>query len=122
MNKNIIQTLIPFVSSSSKLPMSKASAALTSPRGGMSGGVYFWWYTCCQSMPAKNTCSFTSSALLPIFYIKEISFISQATVAKCCGFDSHSGGMIILQLFSTPHSVKQSAASTSATLHAMSRK
>jgi len=34
-------TLIPFVSSSSKDPMSKASAALTSPRGGINGGGYF---------------------------------------------------------------------------------
>lgn len=33
-------TLIPFVSSSSKEPMSKASAAFTSPRGGISGGGY----------------------------------------------------------------------------------
>ena len=35
------RTLIPFVSSSSKFPISKASAALTSPRGGMRGGGYF---------------------------------------------------------------------------------
>ena len=32
-------TLIPFVSSESNEPMSKASAALTSPLGGMRGGV-----------------------------------------------------------------------------------
>lgn len=56
-------TLIPLVSSSSNEPMSKASAALTSPRGGISGGVYFCRYTCCQSMPLKNGCSLTSSAL-----------------------------------------------------------
>lgn len=35
-----VHTLIPFVSSSSKEPMSKASAAFTSPRGGISGGGY----------------------------------------------------------------------------------
>lgn len=35
-------SLIPLVSSSSKEPISKASAAFTSPRGGISGGVYFW--------------------------------------------------------------------------------
>lgn len=34
-------SLIPLVSSSSNEPISNASAALTSPRGGMSGGVYF---------------------------------------------------------------------------------
>lgn len=33
-------TLMPFVSSSSKEPMSKASAAFTSPRGGIRGGGY----------------------------------------------------------------------------------
>ena len=33
-----VRTLIFFVSSSSKFPMSKASAALTSPLGGMRGG------------------------------------------------------------------------------------
>lgn len=57
-------SLMPLVSSSSKEPISKASAAFTSPLGGMRGGVYFWRYTCCQSMPAKKVCSFTSSALL----------------------------------------------------------
>ena len=35
--------IIPFVSSSSKDPISKASAAFTSPLGGMSGGGYFCW-------------------------------------------------------------------------------
>ena len=35
------RTLIPFVSSSSNDPMSKASAALTSPLGGINGGGYF---------------------------------------------------------------------------------
>lgn len=34
-------TLMPFVSSSSKEPMSKASAALTSPLGGIRGGEYW---------------------------------------------------------------------------------
>ncbi len=34
-------TFIPLVSSSSNEPISKASAALTSPRGGISGGGYF---------------------------------------------------------------------------------
>lgn len=58
-------SLIPFVSSSSKEPMSKASAALTSPRGGINGGVYFSRYTCCQSIPLKNGCAFNSSAPLP---------------------------------------------------------
>jgi len=58
-------SLIPFVSSSSKEPMSKASAALTSPRGGIKGGVYFCRYTCCQSIPLKNGCAFNSSAPLP---------------------------------------------------------
>ena len=41
-NKNYTLAL-PFVSSSSKEPMSKASAALTSPRGGIRGGGYFCW-------------------------------------------------------------------------------
>lgn len=36
-----IYTLYPLVSSSSNDPISKASAALTSPRGGVNGGVYF---------------------------------------------------------------------------------
>ena len=58
-----VHTFWPLVSSSSNEPMSKASAALTSPRGGMSGGGYFWWYTWFQSTPAKNGCSFTSLAL-----------------------------------------------------------
>lgn len=58
-------SLIPFVSSSSKEPMSKASAALTSPRGGIKGGVYFCRYTCCQSIPLKNGCAFNSSVPLP---------------------------------------------------------
>lgn len=56
-------TLIPFVSSSSKFPISKASAALTSPRGGINGGINFNKYTCFQSTSLKNGCSFTSSAL-----------------------------------------------------------
>lgn len=56
-------SLIPLVSSSSNEPISNASAAFTSPRGGISGGVYVWIYTWCQSIPAKNLCSFTSSAL-----------------------------------------------------------
>lgn len=34
-------TLMPLVSSSSNEPMSKASAALTSPRGGIKGGGYW---------------------------------------------------------------------------------
>lgn len=58
-------SLIPFVSSSSKEPMSKASAALTSPRGGIKGGVYFWRYTCCQSIPLKNGWSLSSDAPSP---------------------------------------------------------
>lgn len=56
-------TLMPLVSSSSKLPISKASAALTSPLGGTMGGVYFCKYTSCQSVPSKNACSFNSLAL-----------------------------------------------------------
>lgn len=43
-NKEIndhICTLIPLVSSSSNEPISKASAALTSPRGGIKGGGYW---------------------------------------------------------------------------------
>lgn len=36
-----ICTLMPLVSSSSKEPISKASAALTSPRGGIRGGGYY---------------------------------------------------------------------------------
>jgi len=39
--RRFLFTLIPFVSSSSKFPISKASAALTSPRGGINGGVDF---------------------------------------------------------------------------------
>uniref|UniRef100_A0A182V7F3 Uncharacterized protein n=1 Tax=Anopheles merus TaxID=30066 RepID=A0A182V7F3_ANOME len=35
-------SLMPLVSSSSNEPMSNASAAFTSPLGGISGGVYFW--------------------------------------------------------------------------------
>ena len=60
-------TLMPLVSSSSKEPMSKASAALTSPLGGMSGGGYFCRYTWVQSTPLKNGCSFTSWALEHIY-------------------------------------------------------
>lgn len=81
-------TLIPFVSSSSKEPMSKASAAFTSPRGGISGGGYcgrtraghqhgqglqstaspgppvtFCKKTICQSRERKKGLSFTSWAL-----------------------------------------------------------
>lgn len=54
---------MPLVSSSSNEPMSNASAALTSPLGGIRGGVYFCKYTCCQSRPAKKGCSFNSSDL-----------------------------------------------------------
>lgn len=36
-----VSTLMPLVSSSSKEPMSKASAAFTSPRGGIKGGEYW---------------------------------------------------------------------------------
>ena len=81
-------TLIPFVSSSSKEPMSKASAAFTSPRGGINGGGYcggtgarhqhpapehptrprlwavtFCKKTICQSRERKKGLSFTSWAL-----------------------------------------------------------
>lgn len=56
-------TLMYFVSSSSNEPMSKASAALTSPRGGMRGGGYLRRYTNCQSMPRKKSCSRTSRDL-----------------------------------------------------------
>ena len=55
----------PFVSSSSKEPMSKASAALTSPRGGMRGGGYFCWYTWTQSTPVKKGWFLSSSAPCP---------------------------------------------------------
>lgn len=58
-------SLIPFVSSSSNEPISNASAAFTSPRGGINGGVYFCIYTWCQSIPAKNGCSLISSAPRP---------------------------------------------------------
>uniref|UniRef100_A0A6B0UZ86 Putative secreted protein n=1 Tax=Ixodes ricinus TaxID=34613 RepID=A0A6B0UZ86_IXORI len=58
-------SLIPLVSSSSKEPMSKASAAFTSPLGGIRGGGYFCRYTSCQSMPPKNEWLFTSSAPCP---------------------------------------------------------
>ena len=61
--KRNVLTLIPFTSSSSKEPMSKASAALTSPLGGIKGGGYFCRYTWVQSMPLKKGCSFTSCAL-----------------------------------------------------------
>lgn len=61
----LLHVLAPFVSSSSKEPISKASAALTSPRGGINGGGYFCWYTTFQSMPSKNGCSLSSSAPLP---------------------------------------------------------
>lgn len=54
---------MPLVSSSSNEPISNASAALTSPLGGIRGGVYFCKYTCCQSSPSKNGCSFNSSDL-----------------------------------------------------------
>lgn len=54
---------MPLVSSSSNEPISNASAAFTSPLGGIRGGVYFCKYTCCQSSPAKNGCSFSSSDL-----------------------------------------------------------
>ena len=37
---SLSQSLMPFVSSSSKLPMSNASAAFTSPLGGINGGTY----------------------------------------------------------------------------------
>ena len=56
-------TLIPLVSSSSKFPISNASAALTSPRGGINGGTNFNRWTCFQSISLKYGCSFTSSAL-----------------------------------------------------------
>lgn len=55
----------PLVSSSSKDPMSKASAALTSPLGGIRGGGYFCWYTCTQSTPLKKGWVFSSSAPCP---------------------------------------------------------
>ena len=55
----------PLVSSSSKDPMSKASAALTSPLGGIRGGGYFCWYTCTQSTPVKKGWVFSSSAPCP---------------------------------------------------------
>lgn len=63
--------LIPLVSSSSNEPMSNASAAFTSPRGGINGGVYFCIYTWCQSMPLKKLCSLISSALSYRNYNKE---------------------------------------------------
>lgn len=63
-------TLMPLVSSSSNEPISKASAAFTSPLGGIRGGVYFCRYTCCQSSPEKNGCSFNSSDLY--YYNKNI--------------------------------------------------
>lgn len=43
--------------------MSKASAAFTSPRGGISGGGIRRKYTVCQSIEAKKGCSFTSLGL-----------------------------------------------------------
>lgn len=41
MDVEVSFTLMPLVSSSSKEPMSKASAAFTSPLGGIKGGEYY---------------------------------------------------------------------------------
>jgi hypothetical protein len=62
-NSKMHLTFIFFTSSSSKTPISYVSAALTSPRGGMSGGLSRRRKTVCQSTFAKNRCDFSSSAL-----------------------------------------------------------
>lgn len=51
-------TLMPLVSSSSKEPMSNASAAFTSPLGGIKGGEY-----CRCGGRKKNTCGFQKEAV-----------------------------------------------------------
>lgn len=56
-------TLTLLISSSLKLPISKASCALTSPRGGTRGGVNFLSNTSSQLRTEKNDSSFISSEL-----------------------------------------------------------
>ncbi len=71
-------TLIPLVSSSSKEPMSKASAALTSPLGGMRGGGY-----CNQTNPKTTFLRLTSSSCKMMEdYTTDVDYIHYITVGS----------------------------------------